>query len=35
MKHNLYRAWMIRLQLFLAAKERPMGKRRPASGASA
>lgn len=26
MKHSLYRAWMIRLQLFLATREQPAGK---------
>ena len=26
MKHSLYRDWMIRLQMFLAARERPVRK---------
>ena len=33
MKHNLYRQWMIRLQLFLAARERPV--RKPGASAAA
>jgi hypothetical protein len=31
MKHNLYRFWMIRLQLFLAAPERPARSERAAA----
>jgi hypothetical protein len=33
MKHSLYRDWMIRLQMFLAARERPA--RKAQTGAAA
>jgi hypothetical protein len=33
MKQNLYREWMLRLQMFLAAAERPAG-RQPGQGRS-
>jgi hypothetical protein len=33
MKHSLYRQWMIRLQLFLAARERQAGKARAGAAA--
>lgn len=34
MKQNLYREWMVRLQMFLAAAERPAGRRQPGPGRS-